>query len=162
MGLAFVAMSRTRDWASQGFRNLPDFWEFRRVLKDKLFLWRKRLEERMDRLHDETMSLTLGRSFRAQEDVAMHQQWTEKSTGTPMSADDLRDLEEMLAVRGLREPPTYTDEPQQDRSAPKGGGGRRASTVLGLSETKTGNKLFKLTHMIVCFSMISGTMKRCL
>ena len=35
-------------------------------------------------------------------------------------------------------------------------------TVLGLSETKTGNKLFKLTHMIVCFSMISGTMKRCL
>ena len=45
VGLAFVAMSRTCEWSKQGFRNMPSFWDFRRVLKQQLFHWRKRFEE---------------------------------------------------------------------------------------------------------------------
>ena len=41
-----------------------------------------------------------------------------------MTPEALKDLEEMLGVRGLREAPVYDDEPQEDRSGPKGGGGR--------------------------------------
>ena len=43
----------------------------------------------------------------------------------PMTQDALRDLEEMLKVRGLRPAPAYADEPQEDRRGPQGGGGRR-------------------------------------
>ena len=74
VGLAFVGMSRTRDWDCQAFRNLPDFWEFRKVLKNPLFAWRRQLEERMDKLHDETMSLIWGRSFSLEEDVRLQKE----------------------------------------------------------------------------------------
>ena len=124
VGLAFVAMSRTRDWDRQAFRNLPDFWEFRKVLKDKLFAWRRQLEERMDQLHDETMSIIWDGPFSLEEDVRRHREWTEQNEEKPMTPEALKDLEEMLGVRGLREAPVYDDEPQEDRSGPKGGGGR--------------------------------------
>ena len=124
VGLAFVGMSRTRDWAFQAFRNLPDFWQFRKVLKDKLFTWRRQLEERMDKLHDETMSLIWGSDFCWQEDLRQHKEWSEKKENKPMTPEALRDLEEMLKVRGLLPVPVYDDEPQEDRSGPKGGGGR--------------------------------------
>ncbi len=53
LGLAFVAMSRTTSWEGQAFRDLPNFWEFRGVLKQELFRWRKRAEEAFDTLHEE-------------------------------------------------------------------------------------------------------------
>ena len=53
-GLAFVGMSRTTDWENQAFRNVPDYWEFRKMLQNPLFKWRTRLEECLDKLHDAT------------------------------------------------------------------------------------------------------------
>ena len=91
VGLAFVAMSRTRDWAFQAFRNLPDFWQFRKVLKDKLFTWRRQLEERMDKLHDETMSLIWGQPFSLEEDVRRHTEWTEQKEQKPLTPEARRD-----------------------------------------------------------------------
>ena len=125
VGLAFVAMSRTREWLTQGFRDLPDFWEFRKVLKDKLFKWRGILEARMDALHDATMAVVLGRPFTVEEDVRMHREWSEQQLGRSLTSEEVRDLNEMLQVRGLRPAPTYTDEPEEDRRGPKGGGGRK-------------------------------------
>jgi hypothetical protein len=125
VGLAFVGMSRTENYASQGFRNLPDFWEFRQVLQHKLFKWRAALEEHMDTLHDQTMALLLGRAFDAQEDVRMHREWSQRKLGRELTEEELRDLGDMLAVRGLRKAPDYPDEPQEDRSGPRGGGGRK-------------------------------------
>ena len=43
VGLPFVAMSRTEHFARQAFRNMPDFWDFRKVLKQQLFAWRGQL-----------------------------------------------------------------------------------------------------------------------
>jgi hypothetical protein len=124
-GLAFVAMSRTCAWADQAFRNLPDFWEFRKILQNKLFKWRSALEERMDAAHDRTMALVWGRSFDAEEDVRRHQAWSERKLERSLTDDELRDIKEMLGVRGLRKAPDYTDEPQEGRNGLKGGGGRK-------------------------------------
>ena len=42
-----------------------------------------------------------------------------------MSDEEFRDLEDMLALRGLQKAPSYTDEPQENRAGPRGGGGRK-------------------------------------
>ena len=118
VGLAFVGMSRTQDWGDQGFRGLPDFWEFRKVLKDKLFLWRARLEEDMDKLHDKTMAMVQGGDFNVEQDVAQHRAWSEDKNQQLMSDAELRDLTDMLAVRGLRKAPDYPDEPPPNASHP--------------------------------------------
>ena len=78
MGLAFVAMTRTREWIKQGFRDLPDFWEFRKVLKDDLFKWRAELEKRMDDAHDRTMSGALGMPFTVELDIQLHSDWSQE------------------------------------------------------------------------------------
>ena len=87
-------------------------------------------QERMDKLHDETMSLIWGRPFSLEEDVRLQKEWSEQKEQKPMTPEALRDLEEMLKVRGLRPAPAYADEPQEDRSGPKGGGGRRVLTGM--------------------------------
>ncbi len=125
VGLAFVGMSRTCMWNAHAFRSLPGFWDFRKVLKDKLFKWRGALEERMDGLHDQTMSLILGRAFTLEEDVRLHREWSERKLGRVLSEEELKDIRDMLSVRGLRPAPVYADEPQEDRSGPRGGGGRK-------------------------------------
>ena len=68
VGLAFVAMSRATHWEKQAFRDLPDFWDFRKVLDQNLFKWRKDKEEHFDRLHDATMAKLLRRPFDAEVD----------------------------------------------------------------------------------------------
>ena len=78
-GLAFVAMSRTRSYLQQGFQHLPSFWQFRLVLKDKLFLLRSHLENHLDSLHDATMLRFFGRARSVEEDVQEHKDWTEKA-----------------------------------------------------------------------------------
>ena len=44
-----------------------------------------------------------------------------------LTQEEVDDLREMLQVRGLRKPPEYDDEPREDRSGLKGGGGRKPS-----------------------------------
>ena len=83
MGLAFVAMSRCRDWLRQGFRRLPSFWEFRRVLQQPLFQWRASFEQRMDTLHDATMEHFYGTVWTVAMDVTKHSAWSSQRFGTP-------------------------------------------------------------------------------
>ena len=126
-GIAFVAMSRSCSWSSQAFRNLPRFWDFRMMLKDKLFQWRSCVEKRMDSLHDQTMALVWGRPFDLEQDVRVHREWSEGKLGRALTEEELRDCREMLGVRGLRSAPQYTDEPVADGSGPRGGGGKKRS-----------------------------------
>ncbi len=105
MGLAFVAMTRTREWSKQGFRDLPDFWEFRKVLKDDLFKWRAELEKKMDDAHDRTMTGALGTPFTLELDIQKHCEWSQKKKGKKLSDEELADIREMLQVRGVRPPP---------------------------------------------------------
>ena len=123
-GLAFVAMSRTRSYERQAFKNLPSFWQFRLVLKDKLFQLRSHLEEHLDSLHDDTMLRFFGRARSVEDDVQEHMDWTEMRTGAPLSDASKADLHHMLSQRGVLEPPTYDDEPDLQQKALKGGGGR--------------------------------------
>ncbi len=125
VGLAFVAMSRGREWCNQAFRHLPDFWEFRKVLKDKLFQWRGVLEKRMDELHDETMSHVLGKPFTVEEDVRLHKEWSEQKKGAALTDAEMKDISDMLGVRGLLPAKDYPDEPKEDRRGIRGGGGRK-------------------------------------
>ena len=107
VGLGFVGMSRSTDYAAQGFRNLPDFWAFRKVLKDQIFKWRRQAEEDMDKLHDDTMAMILGRSIDVEEDVRMHSAWSQEAKKRALTQEEVDDLREMLQVRGLRKPPEY-------------------------------------------------------
>ena len=124
VGLAFVAMSRCEGWDKQAFRNLPDFWEFRKVLQSQLFQWRGLLEKRMDYLHDQTMQLIFGHPVDVDEDVQMQSAWSERRDQRPLRQEEVDDIRGMMGARGLLSPPMYKDEPQEDRSRPKGGGGR--------------------------------------
>ncbi len=125
VGLPFVAMSRTTCWEDQAFRDLPTFWEFRAVLKQELFRWRTRAEERFDKLHDETMGLLVGDHFSVETDVARHKAWSERVKERDLTAEELRDIREMLEIRGMRVPPEHPEEPVEDRRGPRGGGGRK-------------------------------------
>ena len=69
LGLAFVGMSRTPDFDVQAFRNLPDFWDFRKVLKSQVFQYRAQLEKRMDALHDDTSFAVHGQRITIEHDV---------------------------------------------------------------------------------------------
>ena len=97
------------------------------MLKQQLFQWRKRLEETMDARHDDTMRGLFGKDFDLEADISMHQTWSEKKVKRSLTEDEMRDLREMLSVRGVRKAPEYADEPEQDRTAVKGGGGRKHS-----------------------------------
>ena len=123
-GLAFVAMSRTRSYLQQGFKHLPSFWQFRLVLKDKLFLLRSHLENHLDSLHDATMLGFFGRARSVEEDVQEHMDWTESRSGKVLSDASIADLQHMLSQRGILQAPTYDDEPDLSSKALKGGGGR--------------------------------------
>ena len=117
-------MSRTRSYLQQGFKHLPSFWQFRPVLKDKLFLLRSHLETHLDTLHDATMRSFFGRARSVEEDVQEHKDWTERRTGNPLSDASIADLQHMLSQRGILQAPTYDDEPDLSSKALKGGGGR--------------------------------------
>jgi hypothetical protein len=125
MGLAFVAMSRCTAWAKQAFRNLPGFWEFRKVLQEPLFKWRAAFEERMDVLHDDTMAQHKGRAWTTDDDVDAHMQWSEGKLGRHLEPEELEDLRTMLSVRGVLPAPQYDDEPSRGASGLRGGGGKR-------------------------------------
>ena len=92
MGLAFVAMSRCRDWVRQAFRRLPSFWKFRKVLQQPLFQWRSLFEQRMDTLHDETMEHYHGMAWTVERDVAAHATWSSQQSGCELSQAELDDL----------------------------------------------------------------------
>ena len=40
-----------------------------------------------------------------EQDVAQHRAWSEKKEKRPLTGEELRDLEDILAVRGLRKAP---------------------------------------------------------
>ena len=72
IGLAYVAMSRSPGFTKQSFRNLPSYWEFRKVLYDPLFKWRTAFEVRMDIAHDAAMSAFKSQEWTLDEDVRAH------------------------------------------------------------------------------------------
>jgi hypothetical protein len=138
VGLAFVAMSRTTSWEGQAFRDLPDFWEFRAVLGQELFRWRKRAEDNFDALHDATMARLLGGHFDVEADVALHKAWSERAKKRDLTPEEEKDLRGMLEVRGVLEAEDYPDDPVQDRRAPRGGGGRKHGMGMRAPPAKKG------------------------
>ena len=72
MGLAFVAMSRCKEWLRQALRRLPSFWEFRKALHEPIFKLRASFEERMDNAHDITMDRFGGQAWTVDLDVEAH------------------------------------------------------------------------------------------
>eukprot|EP00435_Cladocopium_sp_Y103_P051080 s1595_g15.t1 len=53
-GLAFVGMSRAKDFAQMAFKYVPDYWMFFSVKETDIFKWREALEMELDHLHDAT------------------------------------------------------------------------------------------------------------
>ena len=70
-------MTASALYPSAGFPFLPDFREFRKVLKSQLFQYRAQLETKMDSLHDETLSALHDRRISIDEDVERHVQWSQ-------------------------------------------------------------------------------------
>ena len=144
VGMAFVAMSRAMFWQTQAFRELPDFWDFRKVLNQDLFKWRKAAEEEFDRRHDATMARVLqetGQRYDVETDFALHKAWSHAQKNQPLTQDEERDVREMLKVRGVLPAPDYPAPPVQDRRAPQGGGGRkRAMGMRAPAPKKKGRK----------------------
>jgi len=138
-GLAFVGMSRTPTFAVQGFKNLPGFWEFRKILQNQLFVWRALLEKELDKKHDSTMERHFGEARSTDADVEAHRMWSESRTGQTMSQESLADLRHMLGQRGTLEPPQYDDEPAQNKGRLQGGGGR--SRIRAPTIRKTGHSV---------------------
>ena len=129
-GLAYVGMSRCTTFDRQGFRSLPDFWAFRAVLKQPIFLKRKAFEELMDDLHDDTMK-RIDPHFSLESDIANHLIWTKRKTGSEPSSEEAADIRQMLSQRGVAEPPWYSDEEEavvKKRLAP----GRGSVTRMGM------------------------------
>jgi len=129
-GLAYVGMSRCTTFDKQGFRSLPDFWEFRAVLKQPIFLKRKAFEELMDVLHDDTMK-RIDPHFSLESDIVNHLIWTKRKTGSEPSSEEAADIRQMLSQRGVAEPPWYSDEEEavvKKRLAP----GRGSVTRMGM------------------------------
>ena len=140
VGLAFVAMSRSTEWEKQAFRDLPSFWDFRKVLSDELFQWRAAAEEHFDKLHDRTMEQLLGRPLQVDEDLQQHLDWTraqrqKEATRNNTAVEEVSpeyeaDVRSMLSLRGVLPPGVYADEPIEDRGAVQGGGGRSRTTGM--------------------------------
>ena len=142
-GLAFVGMSRTTDFCVQGFRNLPDFYDFREVLKQPLFKWREAFEKRMDSLHDKIMEYAMAPSpFNLEKDVELHRSWSEsRNKGRSLTEAELLDLREMLQVRGVRKnTEKYDDEPDADSQPLRGGGGRKHGMGMRAPAAKKSRK----------------------
>ena len=125
VGLAFVGMSRCTSWEKQAFRNIPGYWEFRKMLKEPLFRWRSAFEDRMDSLHDATMERFRSRAWTVDLDLDAHAAWSSARRGCALSEAELSDLRGMLAVRGVLPAPQYDDEPQPGPRGLQGGGGRK-------------------------------------
>ncbi len=125
VGLAYVAMSRCTSWSSQAFRNLPSFWEFRKVLREPLFRWRAAFEERMGALHDATMERFKSAAWTVDDDVQARSDWSSRRTGRELTEAEVADLRGMLAVRGVLPAPEYDDEPHLGPRGLQGGGGRK-------------------------------------
>ena len=70
----------------QGFRNVPGFCEFRKVLEQPLFKWRSFQEGRFDWLHDQTMARALQKPFDLEVDLALHKSWTEAQKKRELTA----------------------------------------------------------------------------
>ena len=136
MGLPFVGMSRCTAWEKQAFRNLPSFWEFRKVLQEPIFKWRASFEERMDIAHDHTMEVFKGKSWTVDLDVQAHAEWSSRKIGRALSAVEMEDLRGMLSVRGVVPPPDYDDEPQPGPKGVQGGGGRKHKLGMRAPQTK--------------------------
>ena len=136
VGLAFVGMSRCTSWSLQAFRNLPSFWEFRKVLQDPLFRWRKAFEENMDALHDSTMEVFKNAPWGVDDDLRAHIDWTVRAKGHDLTKEEVEDLRAMLAVRGVLPPPEYEDEPQPGPRGIRGGGGRKQKRGMQAPRSK--------------------------
>ena len=130
VGLAYVGMSRSPGFAKQAFRNMPSFWEFRKVLDEPLFKWRAAFEERMDAVHDATMTEHKGREWTLDDDMQAHVDWSERAAQKTLTATELDDLHTMLAVRGVLPAPVCEDEPMRGPAGLRGGGGHKRSAGM--------------------------------
>jgi hypothetical protein len=90
-GLAFVGMSRCTAWNNQGFRNLPSFWDFRKVLHDPIYLWRRQFENNMDEKHDATIAAFLGENLTVEADIEQHLLWTTDKQGHEVTTDQIEE-----------------------------------------------------------------------
>ena len=124
-GLAFVGMSRCTDFALQAFRNLPGFWEFRKVVDEDLFRWRDNFEQRMDAAHDACMEALHAKPWLLEDDLAAHLAWSKAKRRREATKAEMEDLEKMLGVRGLLAIPEYADAPTSGPRGLQGGGGRK-------------------------------------
>jgi hypothetical protein len=125
LGLAFVGMSRTKCLEATAFKHLPDFWAFRLVLQNQLFKLRVKLEKALDVKADETQMKHLGRTCTLEEDLEQHVAWTQKIKKRRLEQQEIDDLQGMLRVHGVLDPPEYTDEPVLGPRGLRGGGGGR-------------------------------------
>eukprot|EP00435_Cladocopium_sp_Y103_P014023 s3924_g3.t1 len=85
IGLAFVGMSRTKDFAQMAFKYVPDYWVFYSVKDTDIFKWRASLELRLDELHDATAAAMLGHELSVAEDLVRHVAWSEQKRGVTLS-----------------------------------------------------------------------------
>jgi hypothetical protein len=130
VGLPYVGMSRSPGFEKQAFRNVPSFWEFRKVLDDPLFKWRAAFEVRMDAVHDATLTELKGREWTLDDDLQAHVDWSERAQQKTLTATELADLHTMLAVRGVLPAPVYDDEPTRGPAGLRGGGGRKRTAGM--------------------------------
>ena len=129
IGLAFVGMSRTKDFAQMAFKYVPDYWVFFSVKDTDIFKWRANLELRLDELHDATAASMLGRDISVAEDLGRHVAWSEQRRGAALTDAEVADLKHMLSVRGMLDDPHYPDRPKRG-PASKAGGGRSKRGIM--------------------------------
>ena len=129
IGLAFVGMSRTKDFAQMAFKYVPDYWAFFSVKDTDIFKWRATLELRLDELHDATAAAMFGHEISVAGDLGRHVAWSEQMRGAALTGAEVADLTHMLSVRGMLDDPHYTDRPKRG-SASKAGGGRSKRGVM--------------------------------
>ena len=129
IGLAFVGMSRTKDFAQMAFKYVPDYWAFFSVKDTDIFKWRATLELRLDELHDATAAAMFGHEISVAEDLGRHVAWSEQMRGAALTGAEVADLKHMLSVRGMLDDPHYTDRPKRG-PASKAGGGRSKRGVM--------------------------------
>ncbi len=132
-GLAFVGLSRATDFAHIAFRHVPDYWAFRAVADTPLFKWRSTLEMQLDAKHDATSERQFFGKATVEDEFERHVQWSENTTGAPMSCEDRTDLWQMLSVRGVLAAPEYTDKPTRLPASKLGGGRNQRKTMRGSS-----------------------------
>ena len=125
LGLAFVGMSRTKCLEATAFKHLPDFWAFRLVLQNQLFKLRVILERALDGKADATQQKHRGHTYTLEEDLQQHVAWTEKIKQRMLEQQEIDDLQGMLRVHGVLDPPEYKDEPEVGPRGLRGGGGGR-------------------------------------